>query len=79
MNYQNYQNFNLLRYETNTDASILVYKFRPEKTGFNTQSIRNGNMYAEYSLHYNLGQLSFTEQAQLSGIYSVKENRNDVT
>ena len=33
--------FNLLEYLTNTDASILVYKFRPEKTGF--------NMYAEYT------------------------------
>ena len=33
--------FNLLGYYTNTDASILVYKFRPEKTGF--------NMYAEYT------------------------------
>jgi len=32
--------FNLLGYETNTDASILVHKFRPERTGF--------NMYAEY-------------------------------
>ena len=31
--------FNLLEYLTNTDASILVYKFRPERTGF--------NMYAE--------------------------------
>ena len=31
--------FNLLGYLTNTDASILVYKFRPERTGF--------NMYAE--------------------------------
>ena len=28
-------------YYTNTDASILVYKFRPERTGF--------NMYAEYT------------------------------
>ena len=27
--------FNLLGYQTNTDASILVYKFRPERTGFN--------------------------------------------
>ena len=27
--------FNLLGYLTNTDASILVYKFRPERTGFN--------------------------------------------
>ena len=27
--------FNLLGYETNTDASILVYKFRPERTSFN--------------------------------------------
>ena len=33
--------FNLLGYQTNTDESILVYKFRPERTGF--------NMYAEYS------------------------------
>ena len=32
--------FNLLGYETNTDASILVYKFCPERTGF--------NMLAEY-------------------------------
>ena len=32
--------FNLLGYQTNTDASILVYKFHPERTGF--------NMYAEY-------------------------------
>ena len=27
--------FILLGYQTNTDASILVYKFRPERTGFN--------------------------------------------
>ena len=33
--------FILLGYQTNTDASILVYKFRPERTGF--------NMYAEYT------------------------------
>jgi hypothetical protein len=33
--------FNLLGYETNTDAAILVYKLRPERTGF--------NMYAEYT------------------------------
>ena len=33
--------FNLLGYQTNTDESILVYKFRPERTGF--------NMYAEYT------------------------------
>ena len=33
--------FILLGYLTNTDASILVYKFRPERTGF--------NMYAEYT------------------------------
>jgi len=31
--------FNLLGYQTNNDASILVYKFRPKRTGF--------NMYAE--------------------------------
>ena len=30
-----------LGYQTNTDASILVYKFRPKRTGF--------NMYAEYT------------------------------
>ena len=28
--------FNLLGYKTNTDAPILVYKVRPERTGFNT-------------------------------------------
>ena len=33
--------FNLLGYFTNTDASILVYKFRPERTSF--------KMYAEYT------------------------------
>ena len=33
--------FNLLGYYTNTDASILVYKFRPKRTGF--------NMNAEYT------------------------------
>ena len=35
--------FNLLGYLT--DASILVYKFRPERTGF--------NMYAEYMHNRN--------------------------
>ena len=33
--------FTFLGYLTNTDASILVYKFRPERTVF--------NMYAEYT------------------------------
>ena len=33
--------FNLLGFYKNTDASILVYNFRPERTGF--------NMYAEYT------------------------------
>ena len=33
--------FKLLGYLTNTEASILVYKFRPERTGFNN--------YAEYT------------------------------
>ena len=33
--------FNLFGYYTNTDASILVNKVRPERTGF--------NMYAEYT------------------------------
>ena len=37
--------FNLLRYKTNIDASILVYKFRPERTGF--------NMYTEYTTAIN--------------------------
>ena len=32
--------FNFFGYSTKTDASILVYKFRPERTGF--------NMYSEY-------------------------------
>ena len=31
--------FIFLGYQTNSDTSILVYKFRPERTGF--------NMYAE--------------------------------
>ena len=33
--------FNLLGYKTNTDASIIVYKFRPKRTDF--------NMYTEYT------------------------------
>ena len=33
--------FNLLGYSTNTDASILVYKYRPKRTGF--------NVYVEYT------------------------------
>ena len=33
--------FILLGYQTNTDASILVYKFHPERTGL--------NIYAEYT------------------------------
>ena len=33
--------FNLIGYKTNTDASILVYKFRPERTGF--------YLYVEYT------------------------------
>ena len=33
--------FNAFNLQTNTDGSILVYKFRPERTGF--------NMYAEYT------------------------------
>ena len=41
VNYQNYQYLMLLTSSDNTDASILVYKFRPERTGF--------NMYAENS------------------------------
>ena len=31
----------LLSYCKNTDASVIVYKFRPERTGF--------NMYTEYT------------------------------
>ena len=44
VNYQNYQNLMLLTSsdpKTNTDASIFVYKFHPERTGF--------SMYAEYT------------------------------
>ena len=43
MNYQNYQDLMLLTSSDTkrTDASILVYKFRPERTGF--------KMYAEYT------------------------------
>ena len=44
MNYQNFSKFNafiLLGYYTNTYPYILVYNFRPERTGF--------NMYAEYT------------------------------
>ena len=33
--------FIVLGYQTNTDASILVYKFRPERTAF--------NMYTDYT------------------------------
>ena len=33
--------FIVLGYQTNTDASIVVYKFRPERTGL--------NMYADYA------------------------------
>ena len=53
VNYQNYQNLMLLTSsdtKKNTDASIIVYKFRPERTGF--------NVYAEYThpkFHYPLG------------------------
>ena len=36
--------FIFLGYETNTDASFLVYKFRPERTDFKF------NKYAEYTL-----------------------------
>ena len=39
--YENLNAFNLLGYWTNTDASILVYKFQPKRTGL--------NMYAEYT------------------------------
>ena len=37
--------FNLLGYMSNFDASILVYKDRPERTGFNmyAENIRNSN------------------------------------
>ena len=44
VNYQNYKKcnaFNLLGYLTNTDASILVYNFRPGKTAFNMYAERN--------------------------------------
>ena len=51
--------FILLGYYRNTDVSILVYKFRPERTGF--------NMYAEYTLT----QLTFL--ALHAWIYTEKE------
>ena len=41
-----------------TDASILVYKFRPKRTGF--------NMYAEYTRP----QLTFLALHPWTGIYS---------
>ena len=44
VNYQNFHNSMLLSSsdtKRTLDASILVYKFRPERTGF--------NMYAEYT------------------------------
>ena len=45
VNHQNYQDLMLLTSsdtkQTLSDASILVYKYRPERTGF--------NMYAEYT------------------------------
>jgi len=49
VNYRNYQNLMLLissDTKQNTDASILVFKFRPERTGF--------NMYAEGRTESNL-------------------------
>ena len=49
--------FNLLKYETNTDASILVYKFRPARTGF--------HMYAEYTQR-QLTFLAFTLKISIS-------------
>ena len=51
--------FILLEYWTNTDASILVYEFRSERTGFySTQSILNCNYL---SLHYNLASNKLTD------------------
>ena len=52
--------FNLLGYYTNTDASIRVYQFRPERTGF--------NMYAEYA------QLQLTSLALHSCLQGSKIN-----
>jgi len=55
VNYQNYQNQMLL---TSLDTKralmhlILVYKYRPERTGPNMQRIRNRN---QLSLPYYLG------------------------
>jgi len=49
--------FILFGYQTTTDASILVYKFRPERTGF--------NMYAEYT------QLQLTFLALVPWIQSI--------
>ena len=45
--------FILLIYYNSIDASILVYKFRPERTGF--------NMYAEYT-QLQLTFLALTDQ-----------------
>ena len=33
-----FKTFNLLGYQRNTDASIIVYKFRLERTGFNVDA-----------------------------------------
>ena len=38
--------FILLGYLTNTDAPILVYKFRPERTGFNMYADSQSNTTA---------------------------------
>ena len=38
--------FNLLGYLTNANASILVYKFRPERIGFNMYALRR--VYATF-------------------------------
>jgi len=48
--------FNLLLYWTNTDASIFVYKIRPERTG--------SNMYAEYTRP----QLTFLASVPWAGV-----------
>ena len=56
--------FNLLGYLTNSDASILVYNFLPERTGF--------NMYAEYTRP----QLTFLALVPLFYLSTIKTLNN---
>ena len=54
--------FNLLGYQTNTDARILVYNVRPKRTGF--------NMYAKYTRL----QLTFLALVPCRGLYKLTQN-----